>query len=415
MWWPASLDPIFRVWRHRNFALFNGGEGVYCVTLWMQRVGVGWLAWELTQSTAWLGILAAADLGPMLVLAPLAGATADRVNPLNQVKIVHALSLLQAVLLSVVMFAGWMSIEVLVALTMALGCLHPFMSAARHSVLPGTVPRTDFAAAIGINSALFHASRSVGPAFAALIIPLAGVGGAFVANIIGATLFLIAVLRMDLAPPPRTPGRIRTIFRDIGDGLAYVGRHPGIGPLFLVVALVSFSVRPVEDMLPGFAGDVFQAGPAGLAWLTSGMGIGATASAIWIALRGPRRGLTRVVLLSSLGVALALLAFTLSGPLWLAAGCALLVGFALTAMSTAVQAMTQLAVANEMRGRVMSLYTMIFRGMPAFGAVAAGLLAEVLGLRVTFALGAAFCVAAWACILPRRLRRIQAGLESEQR
>lgn len=408
-----ALHALFRVWAYRNYALFMGGMAPSLVTLWMQRVGVGWLAWELTHSPAWLGAVAAADLGPMLVLGPLAGAVTDRGHPLLQSKITQALLLLQAALLALVTYAGWVTIEILLALSLVSGALQPFGSTARHAIVPATVPRDAFATAIATDSALFNASRFVGPAIAGLVIPFAGVGGTFVVHTVGCTVFLAALCLMDLAPPQRKNRRTGNILGDIGESLRYARTHSGIGPLFLLLALISTVVRPVQDMLPGFAGSVFHSGAVGLAWLTSGMGVGAMVSAVSIAMRGHVVGLTRNVVWACLGLSGSVFGFIATSELWISVPFAALTGYTMNNMSTGTQTLVQSAISNDMRGRVMGLYTLIYRGMPALGAVAIGGLAETLGLRTTFAVSAALALGAWALAAPRS-RTITAAVELDQ-
>ncbi len=187
--------------------------------------------------------------------------------------------------------------------------------------------------------------------------------------------------------------------------------HAGIWPAFLLLSVVSVLVRPLQDMLPGFAGAVFHAGAAGLAWLTSALGVGALASASWIALRGHTGGLARVFVFGLLGLAVALLGLVATDNLWIALPFAALTGFALNNMSTSTQALVQTAVDARMRGRVMSLDALIFRGFPALGTLALGGLAEWLGLRLTFALAAAMCLVAWVVAAPRG-RKLAAAFES---
>ena len=399
-----SLEPIVRVWTYRNYALFMGGMTPSLVTMWMHRVGTGWLAWELTYSPTWLGIIAAADLAPMLVLAMVAGAITDRYNPLLQQKIAEALSLAQALVLAVLTINGWMTIELLFVLSLLLGCVHPFASTARHAIVPATVPRSELATGLALDSALFNASRFVGPAVAAFVIPLFGVGGTFIAHTFGCAVFLTALFFVDLPAPVRKPRGTRNILADVGEGLAYVRNHPGIGPLFLLLTFTGTCIRPLQDMLPGFAGEVFEAGAVGLAWLTSGIGIGAMASAASIAIYGRTAGLTTVAILGFLGQSLAMLGFVATSELWIAFLFAILLGFALNSMSTSTQALVQSAVDDEKRGRIMSLYAFIFRGMPAAGALVIGPLAEILGLRLAFTAAAAVCLAAWLIAVSRRAK-----------
>jgi MFS family permease len=379
----------------------------------MHRLGVGWLAWELTHSTVWLGIVAAADLAPMLVLAFVAGAVTDRGDALRHLKITQALMVAHALVQAWLTLAGLMTIELLFGLSLFLGFLHPFAGAARHTVIPATVPRSLFPTAVALDSALFQGSRFVGPAIAGILIPTVGIGGTFVAHAIGVALFSAALFRLDLPQLTRNVSeRDRgAMARDIADGLAYVRGHAGIWPVFVLLAVVSVLVRPLQDMLPGFAGAVFHSGATGLAWLTSALGVGALASASWIALRGHTGGLARVFVFGLLGLAVALLGLVVTDNLWIALPFAALTGFALNNMSTSTQALVQTAVDDRMRGRVMSVYALIFRGFPALGTLALGGLAEWLGLRLTFALAAALCLMAWVVAAPRG-RKLAAAFES---
>ena len=399
---PASLHPLLRVWSYRNFALFMGGMGPSLVTLWMQRVGVGWLAWELTHSPVWLGIIAAADLGPMLLIGPFAGAVTDRGNPLLQIRITQGLFVLQAATLSMVTLAGWTTIELLFALSLFSGCVQPFGSTARYALVPSTIPRDAFAIAIATDSALFNGSRFIGPAAAGLMIPSFGVGGTFVIHTFGCAVFLTGVSLIRMAPPDRSGRRRGNLASDVVEGLAYVRTHAGIGPLFLLLVVLSIFIRPVQDMLPGFAGSVLQSDAVGLAWLTSGMGIGAMVSAVAIAMRGHVAGLTHNVVLATLGLALATLGFIATDILWISVVFSVLIGFTFNNVSTGMQTLVQSAVANELRGRIMGLYSLIYRGIPAVGGLAVGALAETFGLRLTFAVAACFALAAWCFIAPKR-------------
>jgi hypothetical protein len=229
---------------------------------------------------------------------------------------------------------------------------------------------------------------------AALVIAQWGVGACFVAHVLGMAFFIFQVFRMNVTVPARKQAA-GNIWNDVAAGLAYVRGHPGIFPLFMLMTVSSLAARPLQDCLPGFAGGVFGAGANGLAVLTAGMGMGAMIGATWIALRGHTRGLVRIVVVCMVGLGLAQLGFVSTSGLWLAFGWAALSGLTLTVMATGIAALVQLAVNDSMRGRVMSLLAMIYRGVPAIGALAMGFAAEGIGLRSTFALAALGCIAAW--------------------
>ena len=399
---------IVSVWKHRNYALFMAGLTPAAISSWMHRVGVGWLAWELTNSTVWLGIVAAADLVPILFLSPVAGAVTDRMSSLTLVRITQWMQFLQAALLVALMAGGVMTIELLFVLTLLLGFIHAFSSAARHALVPLTVPREIVPTAISLDSAFFQASRFVGPALAALVIPLWGVLGTFVAHAIGT--FAFALLMHMMTQPDRIERhhRSRNLLRDVGEATSYVRTHAGIWPLMIMLTAASVLVRPLQDMLPGFAGEVYGAGATGLAWLTSAMGIGAMVSAMWVAIHGRTSGLTNMCFIGAALSGVSLVGLVATGDLWIGLAFAALSGYALNTLSTSVQALVQSSVEDRLRGRVMSLYTLIFRGLPAIGALVFGVLAEFIGLRWTFAFAGVGCLIAGVLLAPQRAAMIAA-------
>ena len=407
-----GLGRVRRALRHRNHFLFSAGMAPSLITLWMQRLAVGWLTWELTHSPAWLGIIAFADLFPAVVLSPLAGALIDRVDPMRPMILSQAVFLVQALILAVLSFAGLLTIESLLALAIVLGLTHPFNTASRHTILPSLVPREDLSAAIAINSSLYNVARFIGPAAAGAVIVTGGVAWAFACNVLGYLVFLIALFRMDVAPPERRPRSETTLFGDVAEGWRYTVAHPGIRPVLVLLVITAVVSRPVVDLLPGFAGDVFHRGAGGLAWLTAAMGLGAMLGALWLALRGVLAGLTTITVSAVLVLALALGAFTAMDHFFLALPFLAISGFAMVVNGIGSQTLIQSSVASAMRGRVMSLYTLIYRGMPALGAVVMGSLAEGFGLPATLGGGAVLCLIAWGWAARRR-RAMAVALEGK--
>ncbi len=391
-----------RVWGNRDFALYMGGGAPSYVSSWMQRVGVAWLAWELTHSTTWLGLVAAADLAPMIVIAPFAGAITDRGDPFRQFRLMQFLLFCQAVALAALQIAGVMSITWLLLLSLWSGLVYPFHQTSRHSMVTRVLTRQDLAAGIAVDSALFQASRFIGPAIAGPVIALSGVGATFTAQAIGAAVFCVALAFMRVerrVTPPRTRGNLLT---DVVDALRYARDHAGIRPLFLMLAMACSFLRPVQEMLPAFASDVYRSGADGLAWLASSIGVGALVSAASMAMRGSVRGMTFMAYAGFMLFSLSTAALVATDRLWLGVIFAGVGGYALNTMSTCTQTMTQAAVEDSMRGRVMGVYSLIWRGSPALGALAGGVLADRFGVRVTFAVAAAICFVAWFFLAPSR-------------
>ena len=402
--------PVLRVWRNPAYALFMGGGLPSYLTSWMQRVGMGWLAWELTHSTTWLGIVAAADLAPMIFLAAFAGAVTDRRDALKQLRLTQGLLFTQALLLAILQTLGLLNIALLIVLALYSGLVYPFHQTARHTVVARTIPREDFAPAIASDSALFQASRFVGPSIAGLIIPAFGVGATFMAHAIGSAIFSIALHLLRL-PERELILRARgSLWQDVVESLAYVRGHVGIRSLYWMLSMGCIFLRPAQDMFPAFADDVYGGGAKMLAWLVSATGVGALVSAGWIATRGHITGLSDVALAGYALFSLSIMGFVATD--WVPAGVffAGLGGFALNTMSTSTQTLAQSCVSNELRGRVMGLYSLIWRGMPALGAMMAGVSAEYFGIRATFAAAALLCLATWFIAAPQR-RAIKASIE----
>ncbi len=409
----SGLRVIASAMRHRNYAIITWTMIPCLVTTWMYRVAVGWLAWELTGSPTWLGIIAFADLAPGVLISPFAGAWIDRIDPMRPMIATQIIIICQTVALWAFTISGVITIEILVALTLILGLNNPFSTTARLSIIPRCVPREDLAAAIAFNSTLFHGSRFIGPAIAGIVILASGgVALTFALNAVGYLILTIGLLRMDLAPPDRPPRGRGNMLSDIADGYRYVANHSGIGPILVLLTLSSVATRPVIDLLPAFAGDVFHRGADGLAWLTSAVGFGAMIGAYWLAQRGTVVGLTRMVVANILFIGLALLAFTAADIFWLALLFLAGAGFAMVASGVGTQTLLQTAVEESMRGRVMSLYSVIYRGVPAVGALSMGWLAERFGLQLSLGAGAVICLMAWAWAT-RRTRTMAAALERD--
>lgn len=408
-----GLTAMFAVLRQRNFAIYTAGSTVSLIGTWMQRVSVGWLCWELTGSGAWLGLLAFADLFPSVVVGPLAGAAADRWNKLRIAQISQVLGVLQASTLFVALIGGFLTIELLFAVVLFHGVVAAFNQPARLALIHSLVGREGLGAAVAINSIVFNLARFIGPAIAGVLIATAGVSWVFALNALSFAAFVIALAAVSIVPDA-APGRRSGFLREIGDGFAYSARHPGIGPIFALMIASGVGARAVVELLPGFAADVFQSGPLGLAALTSSVAVGAIFGGLWVGVRPGYAGLTRTVIVSVLCMAVAVAAFTLTDVLYLGAAALVVAGFFMVATGVGSQTLVQLAVDGSMRGRVMSLHGLIFRGGPALGAVWMGVLSEFAGLRLPVAAGAAL-VAICAILALTRLRGIADSLEAEPR
>lgn len=410
---PGSLGALGRTLAIRDYRLFVIGNLTSNVGLWTQRVALGWLTWELTHSTAWLGVIAIAESAPSLVFSLIAGTVIDRVDYFKLLRCTQSLSLAYAVIMTVLTLTGLMDIWLLFILVLVRGSVVAFNRPSRATVLYSLVGRDMLASAVALNSVIFNASRFIGPAVGGGLIVLAGVGWTFAA---AAGLFLVFTLTLHMisarvaSPPVRERGSMIT---EMVAGLRYMMQHRGISIQMAILVVTGFLGKPLGDLLPGFAGEVFSRGPEGLAVLTSMYGIGAMVGAFWMVSRDKGvTGLTAISISGILVVAIGLLLFVAATNFWIACPFIAIVGFAFVVQNIANQTLIQMAAEPAMRGRVISNYSLVQHAVPALGALVMGVIADFIGLRLPVAVGAALCLGLWYWVWRQR-RSLAVVLESE--
>ncbi|HET6469118.1 MAG TPA: MFS transporter [Geminicoccaceae bacterium] len=396
----AGLAAIRKVLAEPTYRTYQLGNSISLVGEWVQRTTVGWLAWDLTGASAWVGLLALADLAPGLLVGPFAGAAADRYDRQRVIMVCQALMGATALVLALLALLGRLGIWPLFALVLVKGTLVGANQPARLALIPALVPREHLPTAVALNSMIFNTARFVGPAVAGLLLATLGAGPAFLFNAFTYIVFVAALSRLRLSEV-LPAGRGTSFLAEIGDGISYVVRHPGIGPLLLLFALSSLSVRPVGELLPGIAAQVFGRGAEAFATLSASLGLGAVIGGFWLAQRGGER-LVAVCLGAVAGTCATTIVFVLSPSFELAVAAAMALGFSLVAGGVTAQTLVQLAVAPAYRGRTMALYGLIFRASPAVGALLLGALADRIGLRPTLTLGALACILVLLAIASRR-------------
>jgi MFS family permease len=384
-----------RALQHRVFRVFMLGHTLSAVGRWMKRTAVGWLAWELTESSSWLGIVAFADLVPMMVFVILSGAIADRVGMMRIVKISQILSALIALLFAALVYTDLITIEAIVVLSVFFGAAEALSQPARMAVVNALVPRADLSAAIALGAAAFNASRIVGPAIAGALIIWTDT--ATVIALCAVIFFAFYLLLRTIRIKETASGQQLSLelFVDIWRGCQYVYAHPGIRFLMVLMVAVSLFIRPVIELMPGVSGQVFDAGPAGLSLLLGAIGAGALMTSLWLARRGDMAGLTGMVTLSILGGGVALMMAMVVGQLWAAVLFFMIVGGFMLTGNVGAQSLIQNAVDSKVRARVLSLFIVFAHGVPAIGAVIIGWIASEAGLRATIGCGALMLVLVW--------------------
>jgi MFS family permease len=333
----------------------------------------------------------------------IAGAIADRVGYFRIMRFSVAGSALTTAAFAALTIAGLITIEWVLALTLLYGSIEAVTYPARMSAVNMLVPKRDIAAAIALGSTTFNGARIIGPAMAGPLIPLIGIGG--VLAISSAAYFLLAtvlaILRVD--EPRGARAASTSMWGEIVDGVRFVVRDPGIWFLMLMMGATGLFIRPYVELLPGFVALAFNRGPDGLALVLSMIGVGAMLGSLWLGWRGRIEGLTAFVGLTLAVMGACQIVFTNMESIYLAGLFMAISGFCMNGGSSASQTLIQSNVAHAMRARVMSLFVVISWGVPAFGAVAAGWVAELVGIRTTLAVGGVLSVALylWARVRAR--------------
>lgn len=409
----SGLTRIVQALGQPNYGVYMAGMSVSMIGFWMQRVGVGWLTWELTESAAWLGAVAFADLFPAVLVAPIGGSAADRWDRLKLTKINQMLSLLQAVALFGLTISGLITIEILFALTLFLGIVTAFHQPVRMALVPSLVRREYLPTAVALSSISFNLARFIGPAFAGVVILAFGTGATFGLNALSFAVFLWALgrVRIENTVTPRQQDRPGLV-REFGDGVRYVASHAGVAPILMILIVVCLGIRPFQELLPGFADHVFGGGADILAVLTCATGVGAVVGGLWLAQRGGPAGLTKLILIATVIQALSMFVFVATDSLWVAVPAVTAAGLGMTMTGIGVQTLMQLTVDASVRGRVLSIFGLTFRGVPALGALIMGAASESVGLRWPLATGAFLVLLSliWAW---RQLSGISSSLEAQ--
>lgn len=410
----ASLSALGGVLAERNARIFYSGSVVCWTGSWVQRIATDWMAWELTHSTLWVGIIAFCTLVPSVVISPIAGAVADRTDRVRLTMISQYIAASQSVILLLLILTGTIRVEYMAFLAFCNGAAETFAQPARQCLLPGLVPRQYLPGAVALNSLTYNVARFIGPAISGPMIYAWGVVPSIAFNAVAFLYASVTMSMLRLDPAVRMGGRGGgSVLHDALEGMRYVTRHPGIGPLMFFAATVGMTLRAVGEMLPPYVSILFGRGAEGLATLASTMGLAAMAGGFLVAIRGRITGLARISVGCGMLLALATAGFVATPWFPMGVVCIAAMGAATTMHGISCQTLLQNAAAPHMVGRVLSLWGMITRAAPAMGALIYGAAAEVFGLRIPVLVGVLLCAAVWIRTW-MKLKRLAPALEGTE-
>lgn len=406
---PRRLARTVRSLSHRDYRYFLAGHAVSVIGTWMQRVAQDWLVLQLSHSGVALGIATALQFTPTLLLGLWGGVLVDRLDRRRTLIITQATSAVFAGALGAVTLSGVVAVWMVYVLALGLGLVTVVDAPARQALITEKVPPEDYVNAQALNSVVHNVGRLVGPALAAVLIAVAGVGTAFVVNAVSFVTVLAALLRMS----PGTGRQAATGRRRAGtarEALRYVASRPDMGATLLLVTVVALFGQNFRVVLPLLAQNDLHTGAAGYGALTSALGLGAVIGALFAAARADS-GLTALTIWAvGFGGANALAALAPSAVLALAA--MVLVGIANITFNTLARTLLQLRATPGMQGRVIALHSLVFLGTTPFGAPLLGWWCTRYGARAGLWLAAATALAGAVVVLPLVLRRRPADAES---
>ena len=370
----------------------------------MQQVALSWLVYRLTESATLLGVVGFASQIPIFALGPIGGVISDRYSCHRVAVWMQSAALAQALVLSLLTLMGWIQPLHIILLGIALGVVYAFDMPARQALVHELVDIEDLANAVALNSTMINAARIVGPALAGLVVAKYDEGVCFMINAVSYIAVIVALLMMKLAERPPRPATTISIGRSLVEGYRYTLRTTPIRDLLILLGVVGVMGMPYMTLMPVFAAHVHRSGADALGTMFGAVGLGALIGALFLAQRKSIIGLGRVIVVAALGFGVGLIVFTIAQVFWLSllllvgVGCGWMVLIA--ASNTALQTLAD----NEMRGRVMSLFSMMLVGMAPFGSLLAGWAADQVGAPLVVAIGGGFCAVAgiiFALQLPR--------------
>jgi MFS family permease len=398
----GNLSNIFRALKYRNFRLFFTGQTLSLIGTWMQRLAVGWLVYRLTDSVFLLGVVEFAGQIPCLILTPIGGVIADRYDKYRIVITTQILSMLQAALLTFFFFTGAVNILHLILMNIFLGVINAFDMPIRQSFVVEMIEdRSDLGNAIALNSSMINLARLIGPAMAGLLISSTNEGVCFLLNAISYIAVIASLLMMKNFVVKNNVNHISP-WQQMTGGFAHAFSSAPIKYIIALLALVSLSGMPYVVLLPVFARDILHGGPHTLGLLMGSAGIGALIGALYLAAKKSVLGLGKVVVIATLLFGAAVIAFSFSTAMWLSMMFIFLAGLGMMLQTASSNTILQTIVSDEMRGRIMSLFTMAFIGMAPFGSLLAGFLASKIGAQNTMRIGGIACLAG-AVLFARKL------------
>ncbi len=394
---------MFRSLHHRNYRLFFSGQLVSLCGTWMQNVAQSWLVWQLSHSAFWLGVVGFMTFVPQLLFSLIGGTVADRFPKRNTIIATQTISMLLAFILAALVWTNVVTVGWVCFMAFCLGTVNSFDMPARQAFVVEMVGKEDLTNAIALNSAIFNSARLIGPALGGIVIGVVGTAWCFFLNGVSFIAVIAGLFAMRL-PPAQIHHMGQSVLRSAREGYSFIRTEPVIRSVMIMVAVLTVFGWSYSVLLPLFADDVLHVGAIGLGNLYSANGIGALASALFIATTGDKLDM-KTSMFRSVAIFLAgVCIFALSHWVWLSMASLVLIGMGLISFFAMANSTMQMRSPDHLRGRVMGIYAIVFGGFYPFGSLEVGTCAHLIGATNIILINAILC-GATAFYIWRNMRK----------
>jgi MFS family permease len=375
-----SKISTFNAFKSRNYRLYFTGQSVSLLGTWMQKTAVSWVIYSQTHSKFMLGLSLFASLFPSFLFSFIGGVVSDRYNRFKVLLFTQVASMVQAILLTALVFFGYYSVWAIMALTALLGLINAFDVPARQSLVYEMVDdKADLPNALALNSSMVNLSRLIGPGIAGLILEKFGDSVCFGANAVSFIAVIGSLLMMRLPKVVAKPHG-KNVLTDLKEGFEYIQNTPTIKFILLMLASVSLFVLPFSTLIPVYAKDIFKGTASTFGVIDSVIGLGAFGGGIFLASLSAGTDLKKILAINTLVFGVGLIAFSHMHNYPVALLFSAITGFGMMSQITIGNTIIQTTASPEMRGRVISFYAMSFFGMQPLGGLLIGAVSQKIGV-----------------------------------
>jgi MFS family permease len=384
---------VFRALEHKNFRLFVSGQSLSLIGTWIQQVAVTWLVYRLTNSAFMLGIVGFSGQLPLFVIAPFAGVLADKANRHKLLLYTQTLALIQASVLSFLVFTESIQIWQLIVLSVILGIINAFDMPVRQAFVVEMIDnkKEDLGNAIAFNSSMVNAARLVGPSIAGILIATAGEGWCFLINAISFLAVVVSLLKMEVEPL-RHKIKESKVFKELSEGFKYTFGFAPIRYLIILLSVVSLMSTSITLLAPVIAKEYLGGGADTFGFLMSAYGTGALVGAFYLLNKKNVLGLGKLIGFAVILFGMSLIIFSFSRIFFLSLSIMAFAGMGMMLDVASTNTLLQTLSEENKRGRVMSFYSMAFRGMSPFGSLLAGGIGSAVGTPAAILMSGSVCV-----------------------